>query len=200
MQFAFISNRDHESKSRAFSQFAFNGDVSAEQARQIAADGKSQPCTAILTRGGVISLLKFLEDARQGFRADANAGIGDGDAQIIPILFCREDDFSCVCKFGGIAQQIENNLPDLVLIGINDVEALIYLLFKNHSGFEKRLSGIGAQIDESADSDLIENNLPDLVLIGINDVEALIYLLFKNHSGFEKRLSGIGAQIDESAD
>ncbi len=64
-------------KGRAFAQFTFNGQIPAEQTRQVAADGKSQTGAAILTGGAGIGLLEFLEDARQRFLADADAGIGD---------------------------------------------------------------------------------------------------------------------------
>ncbi len=90
--------------------------------RQVAADGESQTCAAILTGGAGIGLLEFLEDAGKGFWADADASIGDRDAQVFPIPAGGKENFAFMGKFGGVAQKIEDDLPDFILVGIDDIE------------------------------------------------------------------------------
>ena len=87
--FAVILDRDEQGKGRSFPQFAFNRHISAQQAGQVAADGKPQAGTAILAGGAGVGLLEFLEDAGQGFVADADAGIADSDVQVFSALWAE---------------------------------------------------------------------------------------------------------------
>ena len=59
-----------------------------------------------------------------------------------------------VRELGGIAQQVENDLPDLILVGVDDGQAFIHLFFEHHAGSEQRLGGVGAQIDQGADPEI----------------------------------------------
>ena len=57
-------------------------------------------------------------------------------------------------ELGGVAQQVEDDLADLILVGVDQGQALIDLLFERHARLQQRLGGIDAQIDQRADAEV----------------------------------------------
>ena len=54
-------------------------DLSAQQVRQLAADGQPQARAAVLARRAGVGLLERLEDDPLLLRGDADAGVGNGE-------------------------------------------------------------------------------------------------------------------------
>ena len=78
-------------------------------------------------------MLKFFEDARQGFLADADAAVFDSNRHGCIIMRYIQCDAAIVSELGGIAEQVEHDLFDLVLIGKSDECAFGGVFGEGHS-------------------------------------------------------------------
>src|SRR5262245_47542546 len=134
----------------ALARLARYGHVPAHHARELAGDGKAEPGSAELLRGGDIGLGEFFEQLGLLLRRHADASVGDGEldeAAAIAHLACRKLDFTLFGELASIAQQVEQYLPQPhgvhgqcaeVLLGVND-EAVLVLLGKLSSGVDNIL-------------------------------------------------------------
>src|SRR5439155_13340986 len=83
-------------------------------ARELAGDGKAEPRAAEALRGRGISLAELLKQLCLLLRGHADAGVGDGELDevaAIAHLACRKPDLASLGKLKGIAQQVEQDLP-----------------------------------------------------------------------------------------
>ncbi len=72
-----VGHRQVERERAAAARSAAQLDLSAEQRRQLAADGQAQPGAAVLAAGAGIGLLECLEDDALFFGRNADAGVRD---------------------------------------------------------------------------------------------------------------------------
>ena len=73
--------RNDQRERRALARHAFDPELAAEQAGDLAADRQSEPGAAIFAAGGSVGLLEGFEDQLLLVLGNADAGIGDGDRQ-----------------------------------------------------------------------------------------------------------------------
>ena len=130
-------------KHRALAWLAHYGHIATHHARELAGDGKAQPGAAKVLRRRGIGLAELLEQLCLLLCSHADAGVGDGkldEAAAIAHLACRELDLARFGEFAGIAEKIEQDLPQPhrvhcqcaeVILGVND-EAVLVLLGKLH--------------------------------------------------------------------
>src|SRR5215831_5995431 len=108
------TDRQTHYKHRTFAQFARRRHIAAHHARELAGDGKSEPGAAEVLSGRSVSLAELLEQLGLLLCGHANAGVGDGEldeAAAIAHLACRKLDFTLFGKLAGIAEEIEQYLP-----------------------------------------------------------------------------------------
>jgi len=122
-----------------FSGSLVTGHVAAHHARELAGDGKPEPGAAEVPRGRVIGLTEFLEQLRLLLRSHADPAVGDRELDPVATvgdLARPQPDFAFLGELAGIAQQVEQYLPQShgvhgqcaeVLLGVND-EAVLVLL------------------------------------------------------------------------
>ncbi len=79
----------------------------------------------------------------ESFSADANASISHRNAKACAILTASESDFPCVSEFGGIAEQVEDDLTNFVLVRVDRGEGFIHLFLRVHARFQQGLGCIG---------------------------------------------------------
>src|ERR1700752_1162133 len=149
-----------QGEGRAFAKFTRGSQIPTQHTGEVGADGESPTSAAIVTCGAGMSLLKFIEDATQSFFTDADASIDDGDVQCSFIaLLNGKGDLALMCKLGGVAKQIDDDLFDLILIGINDSESWVHLLFKSYFGFDERHGEVGTLICQRANTKVGGNDI-----------------------------------------
>src|SRR5262249_38850902 len=103
-------HREH----RTLAWLARYGHVAAHHARELAREGKAEPCAAEALSGRGIGLGELLEQLSLLLRTHADAGVGDGkldEVAAIAHLACRKLDLARFGEFAGIAQQVEQDLP-----------------------------------------------------------------------------------------
>src|SRR4051812_18997988 len=105
-------------KNTALTEFTVDPDASAHQSYQSRCDRQPQPGSTILSGCGVVRLCKGFEYRLLSFRRNADAGITYGEMQYHTVLvlsflddFYTKNDLASFCKFDGIPEKIEENLP-----------------------------------------------------------------------------------------
>src|SRR5262249_7013090 len=99
---------------RTLAGFARHGHVAAHHARELAGDRKAQPRPAVAPRGCGISLAEFLEQLGLLLRTHADASVGDRELNPVATVgdpARPQRDLALLGELKGIAQQIEQNLP-----------------------------------------------------------------------------------------
>src|SRR5262249_14835379 len=122
-------------------RLARHGHIAAHQARELAGDGKAESRAAEALRGRGIGLSELLEQLGLLLGGHADTGVGYGEldeAVAIADLACRKLDLAFLGELAGVAQQVEQYLPQPhgvygqcaeVILGVND-EAVLVLLGK----------------------------------------------------------------------
>src|SRR5262249_11258007 len=133
------AHRQTPPENPAFSWLARHPPLPAPPSRQLAGDGKAEPGPAEALSGRGISLAELLEQLSLLLRSQANARIGDREldpATSVGDPARMHPDLAFLGELAGIAQQVEQNLPQPhgvhgqcaeVLLGIDD-EAVLVLL------------------------------------------------------------------------
>src|SRR5258707_2180989 len=104
------AHREH----RALARLARHGHVATHHARELAGNGKAEPGAAEVLRGRGVGLAELLEQLSLLLRRHADAGVGDGkldEVAAIAHLACRKLDLARFGEFAGIAEEIEQYLP-----------------------------------------------------------------------------------------
>src|SRR5215469_953117 len=142
-----LAPRQAYCEDRTLARFACYGHVATHHARELAGEGKAKPRAAEALSGRSVSLAELHEQLGLLLRRHANAGVGDGeldDGAAIAHLACRKLDLARFGEFAGIAQKVEQDLPQPhridgqyaeVLLGVND-EAVLVLLGKLSGGVD----------------------------------------------------------------
>src|SRR6516225_4324771 len=145
-----LAPRQAHGEHRALARLARHGHVTAHHARELAGDGKAEPGAAEALRGHPIGLTKLLEQLSLLLRGHADAGVSDREFDPVASvghLACRKLDLAFLGELAGIAQQVEQYLPQPrgvhsqyaeVLLGIDD-EAVLVLLGKLSCGADDLL-------------------------------------------------------------
>ncbi len=126
-------HRDHRQmhgKDGSLPGLARDLDITAKEDRETAAEGQAQSGSTVLPRGGFIRLREFLEDAVHLFRGHADARIRDREADEIHALriwFDLQYDHAVLGELGGVVEQIVEDLPEHLQIGMNGGDARILL-------------------------------------------------------------------------
>ncbi len=94
---------------------ALEPDATAHHAHELLADGEPEPGAAVASRGRAVGLGEGVEDARALLRGDADAGVGDREAQLDVGLRPRfdrdpQDDLAPLRELDGVAEQIDQHL------------------------------------------------------------------------------------------
>ncbi len=138
--------QDREAESGPFTNPAFHLDSAAHHLAQPLADCQPQTCASIAAGSGHINLAERLEQAVHPLCRNSNACISDGKLDDM-VFFCfwrgartrgslagnRDDDFSLICEFHRVGEQVDENLPqsgnvsnqtrrDIILYGVCQVE------------------------------------------------------------------------------
>src|SRR5262249_40864364 len=124
---------------RTFARLARHRHVAAHHACELAREGKAEPRAAEALSGRGIGLAELLEQLSLLLRSHANAGVSDRELDPVATvgeLARPQPDLTFLGKLAGIAQQVEQDLPQPrrvhgqyaeVLLGIDD-EAVLVLL------------------------------------------------------------------------
>src|ERR1700678_4562752 len=116
MQFlAYGADLDGDPERRTAPRFAVHADLTAHQFGQPLDDGQPQSAAAVMARGGGIYLRKGLEQAVDAIGRDADAGVGDLDAQGQDTVFVHrargiQDDVAFVGELNRIADEVHDDL------------------------------------------------------------------------------------------
>src|SRR5262249_43207581 len=140
-----LAPRQAYRKHRTFARFALHLHVAAHHARELAGDGEPEPSAAETLRGRGISLAELLEQFCLLLRSHADAAVRDrklDPAASVGDSARSQRDLTFLGELAGIAQQVEQNLPQPhgvhgqraeVLLGVDD-EAVLVLLGKLSGG------------------------------------------------------------------
>src|SRR5262249_14131936 len=124
-------------KERTLARVSCHGDVAAHHACELAREGKAEPRAAEVLSSRGIGLAELLEQLCLLLRRHANAGVGDSELDgvtAIAHLACRKLDLARFGELAGIAQQVEQDLPQPhgvqsqcaeVLLSVNDEAVLV---------------------------------------------------------------------------
>ena len=130
---------------RALARLARYRHIATHHARELASDGEAQARAAEPLRGRGLGLAELLEQLGLLLRCHADAGVGDGELEEVAAvrrLACLERDLTLFGELAGIAEEIEQYLPQPhgvhrqcaeILLGVND-EAVLVLLGKLSGG------------------------------------------------------------------
>ena len=119
--------RQHDTESRAAAQLTGDLDMEAHQSAKGLRDGEAQPGAAESSCGAGIGLLESVENHSQFVFRNANACVGDLNAQGAMVCWMSHNTNSDATPFGelqGVAYQINNHLPELFAIGFNRSDSL----------------------------------------------------------------------------
>ena len=115
-------------KNGALANLALYPDVPLHQLNEAVSNGQSQTGPTILAGNRGICLGKFLKQVFLLLGRDANPVVADLELNPIPILDLDllhiHGDGTVVRKFAGVAQQVEQDLPDLGDIGPHHVHVV----------------------------------------------------------------------------
>ena len=168
-------DRERERASRT--ELAGDGDLTAHQGDQLAADGKPQPCAAELPGGGGVCLGERLEDHRELVGGDADPGVGELEVHDDVVAVDRggshaEHDLPDLGELDGVADQVGQHLTqtarvtthrggDRVVEGRHQVQSL---------GLRGRDQEIHDVVDQGLDAELDVLDL-QLALLDLGEVE-----------------------------
>ncbi|MNF61600.1 hypothetical protein D3C84_432520 [compost metagenome] len=112
---ACAGQRQFEPEATALAFHALHAHAPAHQLHQALADGQAQPGAAIALGHGLAGLGEALEDLRLHLRGDADAVVGDADAQVLAVGIFRQQlhlqqDFPFLGELHGIGQQVAQHL------------------------------------------------------------------------------------------
>ena len=99
-------------------------DIPAHDPDQLMANGQPQPCAAVLAAGRTIDLRELFKNDRALVRRNANAGIFDRKLEVRLLLaefqtLHIEQDMPLAGEFGGVEQQIGQNLAQTQIVGFD---------------------------------------------------------------------------------
>src|SRR5215831_11558472 len=106
--------RQAEGEDRALARLACHGHIAAHHARELAGDGEAKTSAAKPLRGRGIGLAELLEQLSLLLRSHANAGVSDRELDepaAIAHLACRKLDLARFGELAGIAEEVEQDLP-----------------------------------------------------------------------------------------
>src|SRR5262249_41021095 len=110
--------------SRTHPGLAFSADRAIHRSYDPLGDGKAEPSPPMLACGRAVSLLELLEDAAEVTRFDAGPGVGDAEAygalRLAAGIGDLDQDAAAFGEFDGVADQVEQNLPQPAWIGRDD--------------------------------------------------------------------------------
>ena len=94
--------------------------VAAHDLRQQLGDGEAQAGSGRCLGAGGARVLERLEDALQVLLVDADAGVLDLEFRDLIAVLDAERDLAGLGVLDGIGQQIDQNLPQALLVGVHD--------------------------------------------------------------------------------
>ena len=116
-------------KSAPPAQVAFHPDIASHQLHESRGDGQTEPSAAKLACGGTIYLGKSLENELLFFRGDTNTRVQDDEVQLDPsrrsgIDGCPETNFSALGELDGVANEVDDDLPQAARVANNPLRYL----------------------------------------------------------------------------
>ncbi len=103
--------------------FAGDGDVAAHEPAEFAGDGEPESAAAVFAGGRGIGLGEGLEELRQFFGRDADAGVAHGDVEpgalpgdgvLVQHRLGEDEDLARGGELHGVAEEIDEDLLDAV--------------------------------------------------------------------------------------
>src|SRR6185295_12256084 len=111
---------------RALARRALEPEPAAVQLDELARDGKPEP-RALGSRRAGANLAEFLEHGFLVLRRDADAGVAHRYLDAIVVVRGRDADRSALrSEFQGVRQEVEEDLLDLALVGLQDADVRIH--------------------------------------------------------------------------
>src|SRR5688500_3261377 len=123
-----VAYRQGDGESGAFAQRAVEPHLAAVQLDEAPREGEAQPRPLRLASVVAPDLLELLEHRGVVLGCDADAGVLHRDRHMVRIELRADLDAAAVrCEFHRIGQQIDHDLLELALVGLEAAQALVYL-------------------------------------------------------------------------
>src|SRR5689334_19572038 len=99
-------------------RLALHPEASPHQVHELTADGEPEPGPAILARRRAVALREGAEDRRLLVERNADAGVGDAEAERGAVVlaqarpFDADDDLAVIGELDGVAHQVDEHLTE----------------------------------------------------------------------------------------
>ena len=154
-QDAAISDRQAEREAGTRTRLALQRDIAAQEPREPPADRQPEPRAAILPGAAAVHLAEFLEHQLQLIQGNADAGVRDRDGDVLVAAPHIDGDRARLGEFGGVAQEIDQDLAQLVLVAEQGRQSPLDLLDQLHAPApDHRLDGAQALVEERLEHEL----------------------------------------------
>src|SRR5262249_35839335 len=111
-----MPERDNEFEGRTRPGLACHFNSATKQFRQSPRNSQSESGAATLACTAAVNLREFFEYAGQSIAGYADARVRDADVDVAVDGLRLDLDAALLRKFGGVAQQIHDDLPQFVLV------------------------------------------------------------------------------------
>src|SRR5262249_21962447 len=130
------------------------GDVAAQEPDEVATDRQPEARASVLSRATAVDLPEFLENQVDRVRGDTDSGVTDREHHPSPFCPSAHGDAPGLGELDGVAQQIDQNLFELALVGDQTRQVCIHGLDQsNLLGPHHGLDGPEALVDDGLDVD-----------------------------------------------
>src|SRR5690606_4382623 len=174
---AVLGNRlaQDDTEQRAAADRARDGHVAAEETGQLADAREAEAGATDLARRRSIDLPELVEDVRQLIGGDADAGILDGDLEPVVAAPARlDDDLALLRELRGVRQQVEQDLAQLELVGLDDRDVVGELRVNlDRLAAHVLLHGRDALVDELGKLELLDDDI-ELTCLDLREVEDVV--------------------------
>src|SRR5688572_960002 len=142
-------HRQGDRELRSFAFFALDDDLAAHEIDEFFDDGQSETRAAVLARARHVGLAELIKDVAQRFRVHADAGVGHGKLYETVVAPGGDLDLALFGKLGGVAQQIDDRLLELVTVGFHrqDIPGDVGKQFDSAISKERLHGGCGHEHD-----------------------------------------------------
>ena len=128
---------------------AVHADLAAHQFRQAPGDDQAQAGAAVATGGAALGLGEGLEQPGLLFRGDADAGIGDPEAQAVAVAvpafpLQRGFDHALVGELDGVGQEVRQHLAKAKAVGtVGRADAVVHFAKQHQALARRRAAEVG---------------------------------------------------------
>ena len=161
-----VAQGEPEREDRAHPRRARHREVASEQAGETPADREPEAGSTVLARVAAVHLPELLEDQLELVRGDADAGVRHGEGDVVTPTGDGHGDRPLVRELDGVAQEVEKDLLDLVLVGVEPRQVRIDRLHQAHLlALDQRLHRAEAEVNQRLE---VEGHRADLDPAGLD--------------------------------